>query len=295
MPPSGCAPLSGDAACTDAALPPEEDSLNLRCWNQKRRFGFDLLYPLDRYVDGLTQSQVPNSSGQLVPNPLFAARGGQPARHPSRVVLAGIVGVPWQDIAAEESLSSPDTLTFLTAAQLRDQDRWDMILGDPENGVLPTDPLMIETNQPRTGTHPILNQPLAPPTSTNPLANAINGHEVTYLENDDLQYACIFPLAEPRDCSDGSNPSCVCSPDRIANNLPVCKPSGGGASSTTQYYAKVYPSPRHLELLRRLEDNAVVASACPKVVSGNATQPSFGYNPVARALVDQTRALLGGN
>jgi hypothetical protein len=129
----------------------------------------------------------------------------------------------------------------------------------------------------------------------NPQENVINGHEVTYLENDDLQYACIFPLADPRDCSDGLTPSCACPPDRLENNLPICKPSGGGAAGTTQYYAKVYPSPRHLELLRRLEDNAVVASACPKVASGNATQANFGYNPVARALVDQTRALLGGN
>jgi hypothetical protein len=140
-----------------------------------------------------------------------------------------------------------------------------------------------------------LNQPLAPADSTNPQANVINGHEVQYVANDDLQYACIFPLAEPRDCSDGLNPSCACPSDRLENNLPVCKPSTGGMASTTQYYAKVYPSPRPLELLKRLENNAVVASACPKVASGDATQPSFGYNPVARAVVDQTRALLSGN
>jgi hypothetical protein len=294
-PPSGCAPLSGDPACQDDALSPEEDAPNLRCWDQKRRFGFDLLYPIDRYVNGLTSTQVPDASGALVSNPLFAPRNDRPGRHPSRVVLAGIVGVPWQDIATEESLSAPADLTFLSPAELREKERWDMILGDPKKGVLPSDPLMIETNQPRTGNHPLTNFALAPPSSSDPQANPINGHEVAYVYNDDLQYSCIFPLIEPRDCSNPNLLSCPCSDPEVASNSPVCQPPGGGTAGTTQYYGKVYPSPRHLDLLKRLEDNAVIASACPKVVTGDKADPSYGYNPVARALVDQTRVLLHGN
>ncbi|MFO0658431.1 MAG: hypothetical protein U0165_01160 [Polyangiaceae bacterium] len=32
-----------------------EDPANLRCWNQKQRFGIDGLYPTDRYTNGLTE------------------------------------------------------------------------------------------------------------------------------------------------------------------------------------------------------------------------------------------------
>ena len=47
------------------------DAANLRCWNQKKRFGVDMLYPLRRYVDGLTQTKVYDRNGFLVQNPLF--------------------------------------------------------------------------------------------------------------------------------------------------------------------------------------------------------------------------------
>ncbi len=76
-----------------------EDPLNLRCWDQKRRFGVDWLYPVKRYIDGLTHSQIENRAGQLVANPLLAARA------PGQIVVTGIVGVPWQDVATVESLS----------------------------------------------------------------------------------------------------------------------------------------------------------------------------------------------
>ena len=294
-PPSGCAPLAEDPACDSTALPADEDTPNLRCWDQRRRFGFELLYPIDRYVMGLTSPQVAKSSGELVPNPLFAPRGDRPGRHPSRVVLAGIVGVPWQDVATQESLLAGTGLTFLRPSELRDEKRWDMILGDPAKGVLPSDPLMIETNVPRTGNHPLTNDALASASASSPTANPINGHEVLYTYKDDLQYACIFPLNEPRDCSNPALLSCPCSDTQVTDNSPICQPPGGGAAGTMQYYAKVYPSPRHLDLLKRLGDNAVVASACPKVVDGDKSDPSYGYNPVVRALVDQTRVLLGGN
>jgi hypothetical protein len=55
-PPDGCTALTADPECQRAgdALPAVEDALNLRCYQQKRRFGFDLLYPIERYVNGLT-------------------------------------------------------------------------------------------------------------------------------------------------------------------------------------------------------------------------------------------------
>ncbi len=40
--------------------------------DQKRRFGFDFLYPIDRYRRAFTEAQIPNRRGELVPNPIFS-------------------------------------------------------------------------------------------------------------------------------------------------------------------------------------------------------------------------------
>ena len=90
----------------EAALRSENDSLNLRCFDQKRRFGVDFLYPIERYVEGLTQSRSRNRAGELVQNPLYSdlQTGTAIARDVSLVFLAGIIGVPWQDSATDDTL-----------------------------------------------------------------------------------------------------------------------------------------------------------------------------------------------
>jgi hypothetical protein len=35
-----------------------EDNINLRCWDQKRRFGIDFLYPTDRYVQAFSSASI---------------------------------------------------------------------------------------------------------------------------------------------------------------------------------------------------------------------------------------------
>ncbi len=120
-----------------------EDKSNLRCFDQKRRFGIDFLYPVDRYTQALTSSLVPDRSGNLVPNPIFSdldpSDDVTAVRDPGLVVIAGIVGVPWQDIARDPTNLS---LGFKTATEL-DQplgnggNGWDYILGDPDNYVPP--------------------------------------------------------------------------------------------------------------------------------------------------------------
>ncbi len=52
-------------------------------------------------------------------------------RGPDLVFYAGIVGVPWQDIATDDTLGTPDTLRYLTSDELTAKQRWDVILGDP--------------------------------------------------------------------------------------------------------------------------------------------------------------------
>src|SRR5690606_16408291 len=109
-----------------------EDRANVRCFDNKRRFGIDLLYPTQRYVDGLSKSMVVDSqTGQQVPNPLLTGR------QPDLIFFAGIIGVPWQDIATDESRDDPTTLKYLSAEELAQYDesidgnRWDLILGKP--------------------------------------------------------------------------------------------------------------------------------------------------------------------
>lgn len=290
----GCAPPGDDVACASGVfLNPPEDALNLRCWQQKRRFGLDLLQPLSRYVEGLTSQYVFDRAGVPVPNPLFTSGGSM--RHPSQVIYTGIVGVPWQDLADTASLSGAG-LTYLSAAELEQQGRWDLMLGDPAASppVPPTDPFMLETPEERVGSHPLVpTAQLAPSTSTNPLANSINGHEQKNLDNSALQYACTFPLGAPLECSDALlavDGNCRCFPADAPYSSPLCQPPGGGPIGITQYFAGAMPGTRHLQLMRELGGAAVPASACPKVVDEGSAD--YGYRPAMKALLPRLQAAL---
>ena len=288
-PPAGCGALTADPECAKGSLTLMEDNLNLRCYEQKRRFGFDLLYPTQRYVNGLTATEVPGQDGTLLANPLYTPKGDKPARDSSLVFLAGIVGVPWQDVATEATREDPRALTYMTAEELVANNRWDMILGG--SGVAPTDPLMIETPDPRTGTHPLTMEPVAPPTSTDQQENIINGHEQNVTKRDDLQYACIFPLVTERDCAMAADTNaCDCNEEDAPRNRPLCQ-------GTTQNYAKAYPGRRHLQVLKDFGPNAIVASICPKnvdAVGDPASDPDYGYNPAVGAIISRLKEALSG-
>src|SRR5262249_52182331 len=143
----------------------------------------DFLYPIDRYTTALTSPTIPKRNGEMATNPLFPEDpdGALNARRPEtgNVFLAGIVGVPWQDIARQRADGVPDLSKgrdkdgnpvggFMSAAELEARDpvskqsRWDVILGDPEHNVPPLDPLMIESRTPRQGKNPITGDVLQP-------------------------------------------------------------------------------------------------------------------------------------
>jgi hypothetical protein len=130
--------------------------------------------------------------------------------------------------------------------------------------------------------------------STDPLANNINGHERAVPEMADLQYACIFPLQNPRDCS-STDAHCDCKalkdgsiPPWVLTN-PLCQPRSGGSGTTTQFFAKAYPGRRHLDILRRHGNNSVVASICPKLAADRTDDVGFGYRPALAGLVKRLR------
>lgn len=292
--PQGCLSTKDDPVCQGANnthLAPAEDHQNMRCWENKRRFGYDFLYPTSRYVDALTKLQViKRSTGMPVDNPLFAPGPNGNRRDFGLVYLAGIVGVPWQDIADNASLTGAG-LRYLTAKELSATGRWDVLVGDRSKGMPPADPFMVESIAARSGTNPVTGDVIAPATSDNPRANAINGHELVAPDGGELQYACTFPLKEAVPCKNDA--SCDCEPKDVAERRrPLCQPPGGGGPEPTQYFGKAYPGIRPLEVLKGIGDSAIVASICPKVFTVN--QPGYGYEPAVDALIDRFKVVLNG-
>jgi hypothetical protein len=198
------------------------------------------------------------------------------------------VGVPWQDLARDpndlkKGYKNPAEL----AAVNNGTTTWDIVVGDPAQYIKPKDPHMIESIQPRSGSNPITGDAIAPPGNN---ANPINGSEYSVPQQDDLQYACIFPLPTPRDCSDASIVSCDCKNPFNDNPLCVDNPSNPGAR-TLQTKAKAYPGLRELALLKELGDQAVAASVCPAQLN-NPSQADYGYRPAVSALVERIKPRL---
>ncbi len=262
--------------------PDLDDALNLRCMRQKQRFGVDFLYPLDRYVSAMT---LPSLSGGAV-SPLFCRHPSadgtsctEPLRDKSLVVLAGIVGVPWQDLARDprdlsKGLVPPSKVP------------WALVLGNIGMNVEPEDPLMAESVEPREGKNPptgsTLATPATPPGTTG--ANPINGFERAIDYRNDLQYACIFDLPQPVDCAVPSKQQscdCVDAPEN-----PLCWDVATKSFGTRQYRAKAYPGRRQLAVLQGVGAQAVVASICPSNTS-DAQAADYGYRPFVQAFVER--------
>jgi hypothetical protein len=317
-PPTGCAadPIcAGDPAngVPERRLPNDQDGSNLRCFDQKRRFGIDLLYPTARYVNALSQRTLCWDAPDLalegcpddhrVQNPLFSGGRGD-----SLVFLGGIVGVPWQALSADvdangRALRDPTTeLRYKTAAELSKDATWAAILGSPgvpwsaaSNGraevigsprVAPTNPLMVESEFARPGVAS---------------GNAINGREYDTAAGQtaagtpqDLEYACIFPLPQPIDCSKPDaalSTTCDCRQGDF--DRPLCEQKPGvSAPGTLQYWSKAYPGQRELQVLHDYGDNSIVASICARNVDEPAAA-DFGYRPAIAAIVDRLKEQLG--
>jgi hypothetical protein len=286
-----------DLCKTSPTLSDTEDDINLRCFDQKRRFGIDFLYGIDRYRDALSSKIIPNREGSMVSNPIFTDLNpndmDSSIRDKGLVFIAGIVGVPWQDIARKAMDGTPDLLAgldangkavggFKNADELSTPDPatkltgWDMILGDPANYVAPKDPHMIESVQPRMG----LPGPMSP-AGTDPL----NGHEYT-IANNDLQYACIFDLPAPRDCAVMGVNGCDCN---AGSDNPLCDET----TKTLQVRAKGYPGLRELAALKAAASQGIVASVCPAQLKDK-TKSDYGYRPAIGSIIDRLKTALGG-
>ncbi len=261
---SACAENPDDVCCTSCALPtPEgcspdpacaanpkytadEDAYNLRCVDQKRRYGVDFLNPTARYANALSQATIDPTRADLtvvegaagVENPLFT--GGRP---PEFVTLTTIVGVPWQDLVVDPTDPSSD---LKTSSQMESDGTWAWLLGHD-----PQDPFMRESREPRAGTSPATHESVSS-------ANSINGGDFVDPDGYWLQAACTFELATPLPDS----PACL-----QGFTSPLC-------DGTTQHAAPAYPGGRQLAVVRALGDQGIAGSVCPPAVGEEAFDPA---------------------
>jgi hypothetical protein len=219
--------------------------------------------------------------------------GAAIARTPGAAFLTTIVGVPWQDLAAQTDIAGeplpPNTLRYKPPEELEADGTWDLLIGSTWSP--PGDPLMLESILPRTGTHPITGEPVAAP-SSGPFANSINGHERDVEDGNDLQYSCIFPFPEVRDCA-LRDPPCDCTDpyQGFSPNTPLCQDPQTGAYSTLQHSGKAYPPQRHVRLVRTLGQQGVLSSICARNTQ-DPSLPDYAYRPAVAALVERIAPVL---
>ncbi len=249
----------------------------------RRRYGLDPQWNVQRYVDGLSSRTVPDRDHEVhdatkyattsknCQNPLFAASlpDGSDTSASTLCDLADgprgnqlvyyliIGGVPWQLLAQDPSNNSIPLKRTLSTSD------WKSIVGsDPStyqtDGL---DPHMVESITPR---------PSLPPPTASDTADPESGREWNTLHSNagiDLQFACVFDLLQPKDCTLAENAgACDCSGLATSpDGPPLCDPN----NRNIQTRGKAYPTIRELRVAKGLANQGVVASICPRVDSSS--------------------------
>jgi hypothetical protein len=281
----------------------------------------------------LFAATLPDGS-DLDPAVLCNAKAEAAARSPNLVFYAHIGGVPHELLQSKPG-DKDESGNYLcdpskAAADCPQKDTlavgdWTRILGEGAAGgkdpysYQGIDPHMLEAFGPRLG--------LANPAAPNPQGggpDAINGREWTTdtLANGtyahtlpvDREYACIFKLAQTRDCSAASKGlsdpvnsfACDCekglanglSPEAIPAVCGLQNPNLGAQSGSndyyTQYYAKAYPTIRELTLAEMMGTQGIISSLCPIHVTDmdNGSDALYGYRPAVGAIVNRLKKAL---
>lgn len=279
---------------------PTEDSLNVRFFHMKQRFGIDPQYPIQRYVDGLRNRKVPNRatehelingiiSDYVLPskptctNPLFAKElpreAGQElcnlplsTRDPNLIFFAVVGGVPNNLLHFDPNDADKSAIS---------EADWEKILGrDPAKfDYTGIDPHMRQSTDPRDGVP-------APSLGGNGDPKDPVGRDwVT--NGEDLQYACTFDLPVPRPCPEGDD-SCDCN-SKDDKSPPLCDPT----DANKQVKAKAYPTIREFMVVREMKDQGIIASLCPiQLDKKDTTSPTYGYNPAVKSIIDRLKNAL---
>jgi len=270
-PPSGCV---SDPSCTinNGFYTAQEDGVNLKESQAKKKYGFNPNFPVARYVNAFSQLTIDTAKADLsvtdpakaVPNPIFMNVMGSNAfpRDPGLVFFTAIVGVPYQAVARDPSDLSKG---FKNYNELVAADFFTQYVGDPDKYQDPTNPIMQESTAKRGVTG----------------AGAPNGGDrsLNTVSPNDIQYACIFPLPNPN--STGIDCLTADSPDN-----PLCSGASMNSASEPQLYAKAYPGLRELSVARGLAQQGIITSICPQNTN-DPTKADFGYRPAMSAIVER--------
>jgi hypothetical protein len=208
----------------------------------------------------------------LDPAALCNLQPGPRAPSEGLVYYAHVGGVPHELL--QQDPTNPDSPQKDTLTG----DDWTKILGkDPAHyDTTGIDPRMVETYKVR------------------PWTQGSTGSIVDYW---DLAFACTFPLATPRDCTNPANQNgCDCAfqkpTDGLSHNWELCDPN----DPTKQVAAKAYPTVRELWLAQLLGAQGVVASLCPihtQPANGDMPpDPLYGYRPAMNAIVNRLASRL---
>jgi hypothetical protein len=322
--PAGCPPNAADANCTSGTPPGQysmtDENTSIRAFgliSHKQRYGIEFFYPPSRYVNALVSATINDVNNKPVQNPIYSnldpANYTGAVRAPGLVFYEAIVGVPWQLIARQVN-GKPDLINgvsdlnptqvggFKTSKELSLLDStkmntyWDDIAGDPENYVAAKSPFMQESTGPRIGTDPITGIALSPTSTMNGAGNPINDHERQIaMPPDDIEYACIFSLPTPKDCSNNAS-SCDCNAQNtLAASNPLCAPNpNDNGKPSLQTKGKAYPGIKHLAIARGLGSQGVVGSICPAQIT-DPTKPDYAYRPAVKALIDRIKPVIRGH
>ncbi len=303
---AACQKIKNDPECakTGGYYGATEDQLNSRFSQQlvKRNYGIDPQYPITRYTEGLSKGKVPDRTTEHVvkmradgkgrdiggyigtgkcTNPLFASKlpRGQGeeicnlprgTRTADLIFFAVVGGVPNDLLHFDPTDPEKSRIT---------NDDWVKILGQEPGRYNYTglDPHMIESKGARPG--------LPAPSS----ARGDEGTDPTHgrewdTGGNDLQYACTFQRLTVKT---GTNAETSCDCADPAKNPPLC-----GQTLGQQTRAKAYPTVREFMAVRALGDQGVIASLCPITLEGDKQNPSYGYNPAVKAIVDRLKNAL---
>ncbi|HLK38585.1 MAG TPA: hypothetical protein VKU41_17605 [Polyangiaceae bacterium] len=315
--PSFATRCPNDGTGTGGYLDPQDDQLNVRFFHQKLRFGVSVMYPTSRYVRGLSGAAVPDSahehdaSGNYVGdtqadcvNPIFATNlptdptadlcGLQRGpRTQGLVFYTAIAGVPHQLLQQDPTNPDSPQKDTLSAAD------WKLVMGtDPEHyDFTGADYHMIESTVPRTADNlppGVVNASPCPPGSADK-CDPMSGREID-TKNGALQFACIFPLEQPKDCTDSTNlGACDCTGGGFLQDSPLCQQTNG-AYTTTQVASRAYPSVREMVIAHALGSQGIVSSLCPiHTVPTNGDSPPdplWGYRPAMETLTNRIKPAL---
>jgi len=310
--------------------PAKDDALPLRCFEQKRRFGLDFLHPVRRYIDALSEARL--DDGTL--NPVFCNKPtdetrtecARVLRDPSSIFLAGIVGVPWQDLAIDsQDLTQgyrPSEQLSWTPQVFSDQGvepprglregktLWDTILGgvDEQPGWDKNGDGLLSANEknPRYGSTVPTEPPLDPlmQESVDPRVgkHPATGVELVQPSGDDLTGHPVNGAERTIEQRDDLQYACVfdlgelgpldCADGSLgcecagAPENPLCWDATTGTYGTRQYRAKAYPGRRQLAVIKGLGMQGIVASVCAANLV-DAASSDYGYRPAIAAIVDR--------